>query len=159
MPQHHTSLTPAAPRFTVFIDGHCPLCRREAGLLHKLDRGRGHLAMFDISEPDFDPSVYGLTHERIMRHIHGLTADGRVVSGVEVFRGAYAAVGLGWLLGWTSLPGVSWLCDRLYELFAWIRPRLPGRGACTDGRCSWKREPGTIARPALAGAPGSSGSV
>ena len=35
--------------------------------------------------------------DQAMRRIHAITADGRIVSGVEVFRLLYQAVGLGWV--------------------------------------------------------------
>ncbi|MEL6797878.1 MAG: DUF393 domain-containing protein, partial [Planctomycetota bacterium] len=89
----------STPEFTILIDGDCPLCRHEANLMRKLDKGRGNLELVDIAEPDFDASTYGTTFETVMGHIHGVLPDGRLVTGMEVFRRAYAAVGWGWVLG------------------------------------------------------------
>ncbi len=84
-------------KFEILIDGACPLCRSEAKLLHRLDRGRGRLKITDISESTFDASDYGITLADAMGTIHGVRQDGNLVSGMEVFREAYRAVGLGWL--------------------------------------------------------------
>ncbi|MCC5787059.1 MAG: DUF393 domain-containing protein [Phycisphaerales bacterium] len=128
-----------AERFTILIDGDCPLCRHEARLLSKLDRGRGRLRLVDIASPGFDASVYGRTQDEVMVSIHGVTAEGEVVDGVEVFRRAYRAVGWGWLLAWTGWPLVRPVVDAAYRVFARIRLRLPGR-RCESGSC---RVPGS----------------
>jgi predicted DCC family thiol-disulfide oxidoreductase YuxK len=71
-----------------------------------------------------------------MGEIHGVTIDGRLVKGVEVFRRAYAAVGWGWMLAPTAWPGLRWVSDAVYRWFAKNRLRLTGRrGACEGGRC------------------------
>ncbi|MEM8758331.1 MAG: DUF393 domain-containing protein [Planctomycetota bacterium] len=119
--------------FTILIDGDCPLCAKEAKLLAWMDRGRGELTQIDIAEPGFDPSAYGKTMDDVMGHIHGVTADGSVVTGVEVFRRAYASVGWGWLMGWTRLPLARQIADAAYNFFAKHRLRFTGR--CEDGRC------------------------
>lgn len=121
--------------FTVLIDGACPLCRREAAFMRRLDGGRGGLAFVDISDPLFDAGRYGLTFERVMGTIHGVTAEGGIVEGMEVFRRAYAAVGHGWFLAPTGWPILRGVFDRLYRVFARYRLGLTGRG-CVDGTCS-----------------------
>jgi len=123
--------------FTLLIDGDCPLCRREATLLERLDKGRGRLALEDISAPGFEPSRYGRTMDDLMGSIHGVEPDGRLVMGMEAFRRAYAAVGLGWLLAPTRWPVLGRVFDALYRLFARHRLRLTGRGdGCAKDRCS-----------------------
>jgi predicted DCC family thiol-disulfide oxidoreductase YuxK len=130
-------VTSGKAKFRVLIDGGCPLCRREAALLRRLDRSRGRLQLVDITAPDFDPSQTGRSMDDLMGAIHAITADGAIVTGMEVFRRAYAAVGLGWLLAPTAWPGLRPLFDRAYRWFARNRLRLTGRrgDACADGRC------------------------
>lgn len=126
----------AQPELTLLIDEACPLCRHEAKWLRKLDRGRGRLAFEDISAAAFEPQQYGLKHEEVMGQIHGILPDGRVVRGLEVFRRAYAALGLGWLLAPTSWPILRPIADAGYRWFARNRLRLTGRsGRCDTGRC------------------------
>ena len=120
----------------VFYDGECPLCAREVRLLERLDRGRQRIAFEDIARSGFEAGHYGLTQRALMDRIHAALPDGRIVEGVEVFRRAYAAVGLGWLLAPTRWPGVRQLSEAAYRFFARNRLRLTGRtSACETGSC------------------------
>ncbi len=128
--------------FKLLYDGDCPLCKREVTGLRRLDRGRGWLALEDIAAPGFDAFRYGLDPERVMARIHGVLPDGRVVEGMEVFRRAYGAVGLGWLLAPTRWPGLRRLFDAAYRFFARNRLRWTGRAdaaLCTRDRCAPSR--------------------
>jgi predicted DCC family thiol-disulfide oxidoreductase YuxK len=123
-------------RFKLLYDGECPLCLREVRFLNKLNR-HGLLAFEDITAPGFDPQIYGTTREELMGVIHGVFPDGRMVKKMEVFREAYRAVGLGWLLAPTGWPVLRWLTDRGYEWFAPNRIRIGrmfGR-KCDSGSC------------------------
>jgi DCC1-like thiol-disulfide oxidoreductase len=73
-----------------------------------------------------------------MGSLHGVFPDGRQTRGVETFRQAYRAVGLGWALAPTGWPVLRPVCDALYALFARHRVRL-GRAfgrPCAGGRCA-----------------------
>lgn len=122
----------------VFFDGACPLCRREVALLRRLDRGRGRIRFTDIDAPGFDPSSVGQTQAELMARIHGRLADGSLVTGVEVFRQLYTAVGFGALVALTRLPGIRHVLDAAYTLFARNRLRLTGR--CTNDSCEVPRK-------------------
>jgi predicted DCC family thiol-disulfide oxidoreductase YuxK len=132
-----------SPEITILYDGECPLCAREVATLRRLDRGRGRIAFDDIAAPGFDAGRYGRRQDALMARIHGALPDGRVVEGVEVFRRAYTAVGLGWALAWTGWPGLRGLADAGYRWFARNRLRLTGRTphACEDGRCALPERP------------------
>jgi predicted DCC family thiol-disulfide oxidoreductase YuxK len=121
----------------IFYDGDCPLCAREIAML-KRRNGKGRVAFEDIATADFDPRRYGLDRYTVMGRIHGVLPDGRVVEGMEVFRRAYAGVGLGWLLAPSRWPLAGRLFDRAYEFFARNRLRWTGRAdaACADDRCA-----------------------
>ncbi len=124
------------PQVTLLVDGECPLCRKEAALLARLDRGRSRLVLEDISAPDFDSSRYARSMDELMGTIHAALPGGRLVTGMEAFRRAYAAVGLGWLLAPTRWPLLRPVFDALYRFFARHRLRLTGRAdACASGRC------------------------
>jgi predicted DCC family thiol-disulfide oxidoreductase YuxK len=116
----------------VFYDGACPVCLREVRMIRRLDR-RGRIAFTDIAAPDFDPAAAGIPMGALMARIHGRLPDGSLVTGVEVFRVIYAAVGFSWLVALTRLPGIRQLLDVLYRWFARNRLRLTGR--CDDGSC------------------------
>lgn len=132
-----TTPTPAAD-WTVeaYHDGDCPLCAREVALLRRLDR-RGQIRWVDIAADGFDPATVDKTHAELMGSMHGRLPDGRWITGVEVFRQLYAAVGLGPLVALTRLPGVSHTLDAAYRVFARNRLRWTGRGeTCEHGTCA-----------------------
>jgi predicted DCC family thiol-disulfide oxidoreductase YuxK len=121
--------------FSLLYDGECPLCSREVRWLERLNR-RGRLRFEDIAAPGFDASRYGTTYDALMARIHGVLPDGRLVRDVEVFRRAYAAVGLGWLLAPTGWRWLRPLADGAYSAFARNRLRWTGRSACDGARCA-----------------------
>ena len=116
----------------VFFDGDCPLCRREINWLRKRDRQ--HKVRFtDIAADDFDPLPLGKSHSDLMARIHGRLPSGEWIEGVEVFRRLYSAVGFGWLVAPTRLPGIRGTLDLGYRVFARYRLRLTGR--CSAESC------------------------
>ena len=110
-------------RFKVLYDGECPFCRLEARWLGFLDR-RGRLVLEDIAAEGFEASGYGRTMEELMGTLHGVHPDGRMTVGMETFRQAYRAVGLGWVLAMTGWPVLRGVFECLYELFARYRVRM-----------------------------------
>jgi predicted DCC family thiol-disulfide oxidoreductase YuxK len=129
--QVNDSRTVHGSQVEVFYDGQCPLCRREIGMLQRLDRRR--LIQFtDIADPAFDATRLGKTHVGMMGEIHGRLPDGTWIKGVEVFRQLYGAVGFRWLVSLSRWPGVRQALDVGYRVFARNRLRVTGR--CTD-RC------------------------
>lgn len=135
---HRDSTPLSEPEFTILVDGLCHLCSKEAALLRRMDKERGRIGIVDIAAPGFDPSAYHRTMNELMGEIHGVTKDGRLVTGVEVFRQCYEAVGWGWLLGWTRIPIIRQIVDAAYLCFAWLRLRLPRMKtgpSCSNGRC------------------------
>jgi predicted DCC family thiol-disulfide oxidoreductase YuxK len=124
-------------QFKVLFDGDCPFCRLEARWLGYLDRS-GALAVEDIARPEFDPGRYGATLPELMGTLHGVFADGRRTRGVETFRQAYRAVGLGWVLAPTGWPVLRPAFDFLYAVFARYRVRLGGAFGrpCAGGQCA-----------------------
>jgi len=131
---------------TLFFDALCPVCRAEMQSLRARD-GACRLRFEDLRAADFAvPS--GTTLERMLTSIHGRTADGRLVAGVETLRLAYRAVGLGWLLAPTAWPLLRGPSERAYLWFARHRFAMPAwlglaalgghsRGThCNDSTCS-----------------------
>lgn len=123
--------------FRLLYDGQCPFCRSEVQWLSRRDR-RGSLVLEDISRPDFDPSQYALTREAVSAVLHGIMPDGRVVRRLEAVAEAYKAAGIGWLARPLMWPGVHWIADRMYGLFARYRVplgRLLGGPAQCETNC------------------------
>lgn len=119
----------------LLFDGDCPLCSREVRFLRRRDRDH-RIDFEDIAAPEFDASRYGLTQADVTARMHGVLPDGRVIEGMEVFRRAYAAVGLGWILAPSRWPLLASLFDRAYAVFARNRLRWTGRSeSVCDDRC------------------------
>jgi predicted DCC family thiol-disulfide oxidoreductase YuxK len=126
----------------IIYDSKCNVCQLEIEFLRKRDlrlrqKGQARLKFTDLEggstdgggddSGDYDPDLpanAGIDYATGMASMHGVTADGQVLKGVPVFRKAYEAVDLGWLFAITTWPGVSWVADRLYDVFAKYRTRL-----------------------------------
>jgi predicted DCC family thiol-disulfide oxidoreductase YuxK len=117
----------------LFFDGECPLCTREVALLRRIDR-RERVRFTDIASPAFDPASLGVSLDVLMARIHARLPSGELIEGVEVFRRAYEAVGLGALSKLSRLPGVRTVADAAYSVFARNRLKLTGR--CTRDSCA-----------------------
>ena len=138
------------PEIVMLFDGECPLCMREVRMLRRADKGRGRLGFEDIAAPDFDAAAHGTDLETLMARIHGVLPDGTLIEGVEVFRRAYAAAGLGWLVAPTRWPGLRQLSEGAYRVFARNRLRWTGRANnCASESC----KPGIDTPGAAAGGP------
>lgn len=102
---------------TLLYDGNCPVCNLEMDNL-KARNTAGLLCFTDVSQPGFDPLPFGATLAQMNALIHAVRPDGTLVVGVEVFRLAYGAVGLGRWAAPTGWPLVKPLVDAAYALFA-----------------------------------------
>lgn len=129
-------------KLKLLYDGNCPFCRREVDWLKTRNRRR-LLRFEDIADSQFDPARYGLTRQQVDAQLHGVLPNGRVVRGMAAVRAAYRAIGLGWLVAPTALPGVRWFTDRMYAAFARNRISLGqvfGR-RCEHGVCRSESPP------------------
>jgi predicted DCC family thiol-disulfide oxidoreductase YuxK len=136
---------------TLLYEEACPLCKLEIDNL-KARNDKELLRFVDISAADFDPEPYGVPLIDMLEAIHAVKADGSLIRGVEVFRLAYSAVGLGLLAAPTGWPLLKPLFDygyvhlarnrhRLSTRFAWLLSEIDARRAdrqsrrCREGRC------------------------
>ena len=126
----------AAYPLTVFFDGACPICVREIALMRRLDKRR-RLVCCDFSRSDYDAASINISLAELGRVIHARWADGNVITGVEVFRAMWEAIGLGFLAKLSRLPVVEPLVFRAYAWFARHRLQLTGRSnPCPGGACN-----------------------
>lgn len=117
-------LDPAIYPLTLYYESACAFCNAEMHNL-MLRNDSGQLRFVDVSAPGFAELPAGATLADLLESIHGRRADGGVLRGVEVFRLAYAAVGLGWVSGALRLPLLGRLADLGYPVLARNRHRLP----------------------------------
>ncbi len=127
-----TILRHMLPSVEVFYDGDCPLCSREVAFL-RARAHRGEIKFTDITAIGFDPGPLGLTQAEMMSEIRGRARDGQLISGVEVFRQMYAAVGFTSLIKLSRLAPIDWILRVAYQAFARNRLKLTGR---CDAACS-----------------------
>jgi predicted DCC family thiol-disulfide oxidoreductase YuxK len=111
---------------TLLYDESCPLCKLEIDNLRARNT-QDLLRFIDVSAPDFDDSSYLASKKDMMEIIHALRPDGCMVKGVEVFRLAYDAVGLGWITAPTNVPILKPFFDWAYVHVARNRYRLSNR--------------------------------
>lgn len=126
-------MLPTGKTVEVFYDGDCPLCMREIRMLMRKDRA-SRIVFTDIAAPTFDAAAVGTTYADLMARIRGRLPDGTWIEGVEVFRQLYTAIGFGWLVAITRVPGLSHLMSLGYRVFAANRLRLTGR--CGPDGCA-----------------------
>jgi predicted DCC family thiol-disulfide oxidoreductase YuxK len=130
-------MKPLKPVLTLLYDGRCPPCKREIAWLRSRNQ-QGRLDFQDIHDATFDPRALGLTIGDLMSEMHGVTAEGNIIKGVDVFAIAYSAAGLKWLAAAFQSPLMRPWLIRLYAGFARYRPILTGqwrRKSCPNGQC------------------------
>lgn len=127
-----TKILSKAWEVDLLYDSECPICMMEVKFLQKRDIS-GKIRFTDLSSPSYDPSEHGnVAFEEGMRKIRAVLPDNTVVTGVEVFRRTYDAIGLGWVFELTNIPVIGKVADSLYDIWAENRLRLTGRGDLAD---------------------------
>jgi predicted DCC family thiol-disulfide oxidoreductase YuxK len=121
------------PHLVVLIDGECPMCRRLARRLERLDWLR-RLSFEDATDPvvrgRFAP---GLDEQTALAAMHVVSPDGSRRSGFDGFLRIASVIPLLWLPGAIgALPGVRSLGRVVYRIVAGNRTR----GRCTDAACA-----------------------
>jgi len=106
----------------VWYDGACPLCRREIGLMRRLDR-RGALTFVDVAGPDAAEAC-PLDPADMLSRFH-VREDGRLLSGAAAFAAMWRAIPALRPFGLMARNRtVLALLERLYVQFLKVRPRL-----------------------------------
>lgn len=118
-----TSLDEMTVPLTIYYDGSCRLCASEIANLAARTKP-GLLVLIDCSPQEFDASALPVTRLQMMNLIHARDADGRWITGVDVFIAAYRFAKLEWV---ASLLAHNWLrpfADRGYPWLVRNRRRL-----------------------------------
>jgi len=108
---------------TLYYNSRCPMCLAEIQNL-MLRNEQGKLIFADIHAEGFI-APQGYSQQRLLERIHAKRADGQIIHSLEVFRTAYAAVGLRWVAAFTRWPLLGRFMDWFYPIFARNRHRLP----------------------------------
>ena len=126
--QKVNSLTPEAKPYplTVYFDGECPICRREIDLMKLLNR-KERLQFIDFAALAYRSEEHELNPCDLNRVIHARWSEGTIITGVEVFREMWEAIGLGFLARFSRRPLLNKLLVQAYTWFAKNRLRHTGR--------------------------------
>lgn len=111
------------PALTVFYDGRCPLCVREMRQLKRRD-GANAIQLIDLHSEQFSPYAGRIDAVAADQILHGLTADGQLLLGLDVTHKAWSLVGRGWLTAPLRWPLIRWFADHGYRFFARHRSRI-----------------------------------
>jgi len=115
------------------FDGDCPLCVREVNFLRAQDGGKGKVDLVDLAAEDYSPeNNRGVDFVTGMATIHGITPGGDIITGIEVFKRAYAAVGLGWVYSFAKVPALLKVANRVYDFWASRRLQVTGRPSMAE---------------------------
>eukprot|EP01035_Chromulina_nebulosa_P018471 gene18471-24183_t len=116
----------------LLYDSECPICMMEVEFLRKRDINH-KIRFTDLQSPSYNPAEHGnVKFSEGMRKIRAVLPDNTVVTGVDVFRRTYDAIGLGWVFQLTKLPVLGVIADAVYDIWAENRLRLTGRGDFAD---------------------------
>jgi predicted DCC family thiol-disulfide oxidoreductase YuxK len=113
-------------KLTVLFDGKCPVCFRESTLLQKRKQTGVVCYYFINTEKEFEKDFPQLKYENVLKEIHGITEEGVILKGVEVFHQLYARTDLPFLAIVCNGPFLKGFLAIIYRL--WARFRLSNRG-------------------------------
>jgi len=121
------------PRLIVLIDGGCPMCRRLARRLSRID-WLDRLSFEDGSDAaERERFAPGLDEVTALTAMHVVAPDGSRRAGFDGFLRIAAVVPLLWVPGLIgALPGIRGVGRAVYRMVAANRTR----GRCTDAVCA-----------------------
>jgi len=122
----------AKTRPIVFYDGGCPLCRREIAHYQRIDHER-RTQWTDIQQEPNTLRAHGLSWEQAMQRMHVRDSNELMVSGAAAFAVLWRHLPrYRFLAGLVTLPGIHWLAEQVYTVFA----RRRYRSRCSDQVCT-----------------------
>lgn len=114
-------------KVTVWFDGSCPLCRREVGLLRRLDRDRA-VEFIDVGTGD---GVCPIDRADLLNRFHAREEGGPMLSGAAAFAAMWRVLPLMRPLGLMAKnPAILAALEQLYRLFLRLRPKTAAQRAC-----------------------------
>ena len=122
-------------KMKVFYDGLCVICAKEIEHYKAKDIDN-KINFVDISSSSFDPTIEGLSAEKVQKVFHVKDTNGVILTGVEGFIAIWNHLNifkpLATLANHTLTRPVF---DFGYYAFTKLRPFLP-RKKCDDGTCN-----------------------
>jgi predicted DCC family thiol-disulfide oxidoreductase YuxK len=116
-----------SPLVAVYYDAMCPRCRRTAAILTALDVRRAVRWLPFQDHAAAEPALAGVGEARLIRQMHAVTADRRVVAGVAAYVSIFRAMGWASPLGWAlAVPPVKQVASAVHDAIAARRQRDGG---------------------------------
>ncbi|ABX50968.1 DUF393 domain-containing protein [Shewanella sp. SP2S2-4] len=119
----------------IFYDGNCPLCSAEMRQLKARDPNN-FIALEDLNAPDFSERFSHIDRDYANTILHGETATGEVLLGLDVTCKAWALTETRAWIQLLRLPVIKTVADWTYLRFAKHRYRisylLTGKARCDD---------------------------
>ena len=107
----------------LIYDSKCAVCQWEVDFLRARD-AQGRLTYTDLESEEFEEGAARngrLDYATALSSFQAVRPNGELLRGIECFRAAYAAVGLGWVWAMYDNPVVAACLDAGYALFARYR--------------------------------------
>ncbi len=108
-------------RVTVWYDGGCPLCVREIGMMHRLDR-HDRIRFVDVDREDASCPI---DRNLLLARLHAREGDCELVDGAAAFAAMWRQIPVMRPLGLAAKNRVVlWLLERAYRGFLVVRPAV-----------------------------------
>ena len=107
----------------IYYDGDCPLCNAEIDQLKRLNVD-GKLEFADLNDEDFTGDYPHIDPQQARQILHGETADGSIVTGLDVTCMAWQSVGRHRWLAILRWPVIRHIADLAYLFFARHRQKI-----------------------------------
>ncbi len=115
----------------VYYDGDCPVCSREIGFYQRR-HGAEAIRWLDVSQVGESALGPDLTRAQALARFHVREADGTLVDGSQAFLRLWQRLpAFAWFGRRLDIPAVTWVLDRGYAGFLFLRRRFlrrPGGG-------------------------------
>lgn len=107
----------------IFYDANCPLCTKEMRLLKEADK-HNKIALEDINTDDFEQRFNHIKRQDALAFLHAQQDNGEMIYGLDVTFAAWQTVGRHSWLKLLQLPGIRFIADLGYRLFAKYRRQI-----------------------------------
>ena len=107
----------------IYYDGQCPLCNAEIDQLKSLNAD-ARLEFADLNDKDFIDQYPHIDPQQAQRILHGETADGTILTGLDVTCMAWHSVGRHRWLAILRWPVIRYVADLGYLFFARHRQKI-----------------------------------
>ena len=113
-----------AEKTKIFFDGNCIVC--DTKIAHYKRIAPDKFDIVDITAPGFDAEKFGLTSEKVQKHMHVMTPKGQILIGVDAFSHIWGRLdGYRFAAKAVNLPLIYSLSKVGYNVFARYRHLLP----------------------------------